>query len=419
MAVDYTVGEILQFVEENDVKFIRLAFCDVYGRPKNIAIMANQLERAFSCGISFDASAVQGFLQVEESDLFLFPDPETMAVLPWRPQQGRVARFFCDIRHPDGRPFAGDGRHLLRQAEGVLAEMGYTAKVGAECEFYLFLQGEDGEPTDIPFDRAGYLDMAPLDRGEDIRREICLTLEEMGILPESSHHEQGPGQNEVDFKYDDPLRAADDLTTFRSVVQVVAAQNGLCASFDPKPLPGASGSGLHVNLSLHRDGVNLFRAQGQGHSWEAEAFLAGILERVEEITAFLNPLPQSYARLGCCEAPGYLSWSHQNRSQLIRIPAAAGPYARMELRSPDPACNPYLAFALLLRAGAEGVRERKPLCPPCDCNLYTAPAEVLQGVRPLPQDLDAAVRAARESAFVREVLPQGLIRHLLESRQPG
>ena len=418
VAVDYTVGEILQFVEENDVKFIRLAFCDVFGRPKNIAIMADQLERAFSSGISFDASAVQGFLQVEESDLFLFPDPGTMAILPWRPQQGRVVPFFCHIRHPDGRPFAGDGRYLLHQAEGALAEMGYTAKVGAECEFYLFLQGEDGAPTKIPFDRAGYLDMAPLDRGENIRREICLTLEEMGILPESSHHEQGPGQNEVDFKYADPLRAADDLTTFRSVVRVVAAQNGLCASFAPKPLPDASGSGLHVNLSLHRDGVNLFRAQGEGHSREAEAFLAGILDRVEEITAFLNPLPQSYERLGRCEAPGYLSWSHQNRSQLIRIPAAAGPYARMELRSPDPACNPYLAFALLLRAGAEGVREKKALCPPCDHNLYTAPEEILRGVRPLPKDFAAAAQLARESAFVRAALPQGVVDSLLGGQQP-
>lgn len=415
----YTVDEVMQFVEENDVKFIRLAFCDIFGRQKNISILPDGLARAFTDGVCFDASAVRGFMNAKESDLFLHPDPSTLAVLPWRPSHGRVVRFFCDIRHPDGRVFEGDSRALLKRAVQKARDMGYTCRVGSECEFYLFHMDDAGNPTMTPHDDAGYCDIAPNDRGENVRREICLTLEEMGIQPESSHHEQGPGQNEIDFRSADALAAADNLVTFKAVVKAVAAQNGLYASFLPKPLPGRSGSGLHINLSLERGGINLFQSGQEGHSAEAEAFIAGIMDKTEEITAFLNPLTNSYARLGEHEAPAYVSWSHQNRSQLIRIPAAKrDEYNRMELRSPDPSCNPYLAFALLLLAGLEGIEADMALCPPADLDLFTADAQTLGKFHRLPRTLaDAADRAA-ESAFVRRHVPAGTLdKYLAAKRQ--
>ncbi|MBC8536220.1 glutamine synthetase family protein [Feifania hominis] len=412
-----TRSEVLQFVQENDVKFIRLAFCDIFGTLKNIAIMSSELPRAFEHGISFDASAVQGFMNIEESDLLLFPDPSTITVLPWRPQQGRVARFFCDIRHPDGRPFEGDGRTVLGHAIERAAQLGYTCKIGSECEFYLFELDADGNPTLCPQDHAGYLDVSPMDRGENVRREICLSLEEMGIAPESSHHEQGPGQNEIDFHYGDALAAADNLASFKSVVKAVALQNGLFASFLPKPLKNVSGSGLHINMSLFRDGANIFRTDGVTHCRDAESFIAGILRRVCEITVFLNPLTNSYHRFGSFEAPKYVTWSHQNRSPLIRIPAAKGEYSRMELRSADPACNPYFAFALLIFAGLEGIRDGLPLGEPSNFDLLQVD---LSGRRKelekLPETLGAAVELARQSAFLRSVLPETTIDKYLDSK---
>lgn len=413
----YKASEILQFVEENDVKFIRLAFCDVYGHQKNIAIMPDELPRAFEKGISFAASAVEGFMNVKESDLFLIPDPSTLTVLPWRPSHGRVVRFFCDIRHPDGTPFAGDGRHLLKQAVAELNALGLTCQVGTECEFYLFELDEKGNPTSIPQDRAGYCDIAPLDRGENVRREICLTLEEMGIKPESSHHEHGPGQNEVDFRYSDALTAADNMIHFESVVKTIANRNGLCASFMPKPLADAWGSGLHINLSLFRDGVNIFRTDGFSHNQEAESFIAGILDRICEITLFLNPITNSYRRLGNSEAPGYISWSHQNRSQLIRIPATVGERSRMELRSPDLACNPYLAFTLLIKAGLEGIREHKKLPAPLNLDLFTASEEELQTLQKLPRSLKEALDAAAKSTFLQQVMPEKILSFYLRAKK--
>ena len=346
-----TASEVLGFVKENDVKFIRLSFCDLFGMHKNISVIADELQSAFESGISFDAHAIRGFRDVTRSDLLLFPDPATLTVLPWRPGTGRVARFYCDIKNPDGSAFYHDGRGLLKQMIQRCAEMGYVCKIGAECEFYLFKTDDNGEPTDVTLDTGGYLDISPLDKAEDIRREICLTLEEMGIRPETSHHEQGPGQNEVDFQFSDALSCADNFQTFKSVVKAIAARNGLFASFMPKPVAGAAGSGLHVNLSLVQDGRNIFTNADEGHCGIAESFIAGILSRTPEITLFLNPLANSYERFGEFEAPKYVSWSHQNRSQLIRIPAASGEKVRMELRSPDPSLNPYLAFALILAAG--------------------------------------------------------------------
>ncbi|MCL2056529.1 MAG: glutamine synthetase family protein [Oscillospiraceae bacterium] len=399
-----TASEVLQFVKENDIKFIRLSFCDILGQKKNIAIMADELEQAFKNGVSFDAHAIRGFMDVTRSDLFLFPDPGTLAVLPWRPGSGRVARFFCDIKYPDGSPFLHDGRALLKQAALRAAKLGYVCKIGTECEFYLFKTDENGNPTSIPLDNGGYLDIAPLDRGEDIRREICLTLEEMGIKPETSHHEQGPGQNEIDFKFGDALNSADNLQTFKYVVKAIAARGGLFASFMPKPIIGAPGSGMHINLSLSEGGKNIFKNLGEGHSKTAESFIAGILSKIPELTVFLNPLANSYERFGEFEAPKYVSWSHGNRSQLIRIPAAAGPKVRMELRSPDPALNPYISFALLIEAGLDGVECEVPLPPAVDADLYTAGEMVTGALTALPDSLEKAVSLAENSAFAGKLL---------------
>lgn len=411
-----TITEVLRFVEENDVKFIRLTFCDIFGTQKNISIMPEQLPRAFETGISFDASAVPGFLNLDESDLFIVPDPATITILPWRPSQGRVMRLLCDIKYPDGRAFEGNGRHLLKQAAQKAADMGYVCKIGPECEFYLFETDEKGAPTKIPHDQGGYCDIAPKDRAENVRREICLTLEEMGILPETSHHEQGPGQNEIDFEYSDALTAADHLLSFKTTVKNIAACNGLYASFMPKPIADKSGSGLHINLSLFRNGLNLFKTAPNEHSQEAECFMAGVMAHVPEITAFLNPLTNSYARFGQWEAPKYLTWSHQNRSQLIRIPAATGEYCRMELRSPDPSCYQHLAFALLLLAGLDGIEKKLPLCPPTDINLFTSRPEQLKNVGSLPENLGEALKLAQQSEFVRAVLPKRLLHNYCEAK---
>lgn len=415
--MDYTKQEVLQFVRENDVKFIRLAFCDIFGVMKNISIMADELDRAFEDGISFDASVVKGFMNIEESDLLLFPEPSTLEVLPWRPQQGRVVRFFCEIRHPDGRVFEGDGRYLLKQTVEKASQLGYVCQIGPECEFYLFEMDEKGIPTKIPHDQAGYFDIAPLDKGENVRREICLTLKEMGIRPESSHHEQGPGQNEIDFRYSDALLAADQVITFKSVVKTIAARNGLFASFMPKPLKGFSGSGMHINMSLRKNGINIFKSNGYEHSPEAEQFIAGIMQRIGEITLFLNPLTNSYDRFGQFEAPKYVTWSHQNRSQMVRIPAAKGEYSRMELRSADPSCNPYTAFVLLLEAGLEGIEEKRELPAPANFNIYTMSEKEIQGIKALPGDLGEAIELARNSEFVRRILPARKIDKFFEAKE--
>ncbi|MCL2183646.1 MAG: glutamine synthetase family protein [Chitinispirillia bacterium] len=401
--MDITTREVLEFVRENDVKFVRLVFCDLFGFQKNIAIMPDELLAAFEDGISFDAHAIKGFRDITESDLFLFPVASTLAVLPWRPGPGRVVRFFCDIRNPDGTPFPRDTRNILRQAEERCDKMGYICKIGAKCEFYLFKNGEDGEPTDVTLDRGGYLDIQPLDKGENIRREICLTLEEMGIKPESSHHEEGPGQNEIDFRFSGALSCADNFLTFKTVVKAIAARNGLHASFMPKPLDKAPGSGAHVNISLTQNGSNVFKSKKDGHSNVAESFIAGILAKTPEMTLFLNPIANSYERFGKFDAPKYVSWSHQNRSQLVRIPAAEGQKVRMELRSPDPAINPYLAFALILSAGLDGVEKGMKLPEPLDIDLYSADGSVTKKLVKLPESLDEAINLAENSAFVKKV----------------
>ena len=394
----YTEEDVFSYVEAEDVKFIRLVFCDIAGRQKNISIMPQELKRAFSQGISFDASAVAGFGDAAESDLFLFPIPSTLSVLPWRPSRGKVVRMFCQIRYPDGRPFPLDCRALLSKAIREARELGLSVQIGAEFEFYLFKTDADGNPTTQPFDHAGYMDVAPEDKGENVRREICLTLESMGIIPESSHHEEGPGQNEIDFRYSDAMTAADNALLFASTVRAVAVSNGLYADFSPKPIPGESGNGMHINISL---------LQEEGPS-VTQYFMAGILDHIREMTAFLNPTEASYRRLGEKKAPKYVTWSPGNRSQLIRIPAAQGQYKRMELRSPDPMVNPHLAYALVIFAGLDGVR-RKLLPPePMNVNLYTAGSELTSSLTALPGSLAEARKIARESPFIRGVLPEEL-----------
>ncbi len=403
-----TIKEVLEFVKENDVKFIRLAFCDLSGMQKNISVMPDELPEAFEHGILFDAHAIKGFTDITKSDLLLVPDPTTLSVLPWRPQQGRVVRFYCHIKNPDGSAFWGDTREILKSVLGRAEQKGYSCMVGAECEFYLFKTDENGEPTTIPFDKGGYLDVSPLDKSENVRREICLCLEDMGIKPETSHHEQGPGQNEIDFKFSDALNCADNLFTFRQTVKSIAARNGLFASFSPKPLAEKSGSGLHINLSLSQNGKNIFRLGGEESSKEAESFIAGILQKTPEITAFLNPLPNSYERFGSFEAPKYVTWSYGNRSQLIRIPAAQGERVRMELRSPDPSTNPYLAFALVISAGLYGIENKLQLPESINVDLYTADNSITEGLTKLPQSMDDALALAAKSEFIKSALNENV-----------
>ena len=395
----YTKDEIIQYVSEEDVKFIRLAFCDVFGVQKNIAIMPEELPRAFEYGIAIDASAIRGFGDVVNSDLLLHPDPDTLAELAWRPETGKVVRMYADITYPDGTPFECDTRTLLKQAIKTAELQGYTFAFGEEQEFYLFKLDDIGNRTYEPYDNAGYMDIAPEDRGENIRREICLTLEKMGIHPERSHHEEGPGQNEIDFRYSDPLTAADNALTFQMVVKTIARRNGLYADFYPKPLKDAPGNGCHINVSVKPSDnfVNL------------KYMIAGILDKIQEMTLFFNPKDESYSRFGGNKAPRYISWSAENRSQLIRIPAAQGEYCRAELRSPDNLANPYLSFALLIHAGLYGINNRLALPDPVNENLQNADSETIRNLRKLPETLKEAASLANSSSFVKSLLPQSII----------
>lgn len=408
-----TIHDVLEFVKENDVKFIRLSFCDLFGTQKNISIMSGELPSAFENGISFDAHAVRGFRDGIRSDLLLFPDPATLTVLPWRPGPGRVIRFNCDIKNPDKTAFQNDSRYLLKQVAARCDSMGYVFKIGTECEFYLFKTDEKGEPTTETLDKGGYFDISPLDKGENIRREICLCLEEMGVRPETSHHEQGPGQNEISFRFSNILEAADNLLTFKSAVKAIAARNGLFASFMPKPIPDRSGNGLHVNISLSQNGFNTVK-NADSDAKATESFLAGVLKATPEMTLFLNPIANSYERFGKNEAPQYVSWSHQNRSQLIRIPAATGEKVRMELRSPDPSLNPYLAFALIISAGLDGIDRALSLPPAVDEDLYSADARITDPLASLPCSLQQALTLAQGSNFVKNVLGEEVLTKYLE-----
>ena len=388
----YTREDVLTFVEEEDVKFIRLAFVDIFGKQKNIAIMPGELKRAFDEGIPFASSNIDGFKEYVLSDLYLHPDPSTLSILPWRPSNGRVVRMFCNVTYPDGTPFEGDSRSILQAAIEYASKNGVNCTFGNESEFYLFKTDDEGRPTKEPFDEAGYLDIAPEDKGENVRREICFTLSDMGIVPESSHHEAGPGQNEVDFRYSDPLTAAEDALTLRAVIKTIAMRNGLYADFSPKPLEEHSGNGMHINIMVHAmDGEDKLRA-----------FMAGILRHIEEITFFLNPTEESYRRFGEKKAPVYISWSSESRNQLIMIPECSQERRHLKLRSPDSGSNPYIAYALLIYAGLDGVlNEMDPGEP---TNLDLADSSSHTGLKKLPLSLDAARDKALNSTFVRGIL---------------
>ncbi len=388
----YTREDVLTFVEEEDVKFIRLAFVDLFGKQKNIAIMPGELKRAFEEGIPFASSNIDGFKDYVLSNLYLHPDPSTLSILPWRPSNGRVVRMFCNVTYPDGTPFEGDSRSILQAAIEYASKNGVNCTFGNESEFYLFKTDDEGRPTKEPFDEAGYLDIAPEDKGENVRREICFTLSDMGIVPESSHHEAGPGQNEVDFRYSDPLTAAEDALTLRAVIKTIAMRNGLYADFSPKPLEEHSGNGMHIKIMVHAmDGEDKLRA-----------FMAGILRHIEEITFFLNPTEESYRRFGEKKAPVYISWSSESRNQLIMIPECSQERRHLKLRSPDSGSNPYIAYALLIYAGLDGVlNEMDPGEP---TNLDLADSSSHTDLKKLPLSLDAARDKALNSAFVRGIL---------------
>lgn len=383
-----TYEDVIEFCEEQDVRFIRLSYFDIYGIQKNVSVLPTELKRAFTEGISFDASAIDGFLDEVHSDLFLYPDPNTMSILPWRSMDGSVIRMYCDIKYPDGTPFERDVRYILKKAVNKAIEMGISVNFGSEFEFYLFKQDENGENTYIPLDQAGYMDIAPLDKGENVRREICLTLSEMGIDPEVSHHEMGHGQNEIDFRYSSALQAADNAATFKWVVQAIANMQGLVADFSPKPINDQPGNGMHINMSV------------ENHEELMMPFMAGILNRIEEMTLFLNPTKNSYKRLGKDKAPQYISWSYQNRNQLIRIPATHSTN-RIELRSPDCSCNIYLAYALLICAGLEGIEKKLETIPCTDV--------ATNDLKRLPQDLKEAKRKANESEWLRDILGKDVV----------
>lgn len=401
--------ELMQTIEEENVEFIRLTFFDVFGHQKNIALMSGELERAVRWGVSIDGSAIDGFDTDVRSDLFLKPDLSTISIVPWRPSVGRVCRIFCDVTWPDGTPFEGDTRYILRQAVRAAAKRGIEVKFGSEMEFYVFRRDEKGQPTTTPIDRAGYMDVEPLDGGENLRRDICFALKEMGITPESSHHERGPGQMEIDFRYSEPITAADNTSTVRWAVRNICAADGYFADFSPKPLPNEPGNGMHLNISVHSENNSAHGEKDTVNSEKEEdytnAFMAGIMKYIRGIALFLNPSQQSYTRLGRMEAPRYVSWAVQNRSQLIRIPADPSGRRRIELRSPDPAANPYLAFALLIRAGLYGIEHNLPLPTPMDVNLYKADPVLMRGLEQLPGSLQEAVQVARACPLVQEFVP--------------
>ena len=405
----YTKEDVIRMVQEQNVEFIRMQFTDIFGQLKNVAITKTQIKKAVDNQIMIDGSSIEGFVRINESDMYLRPDLDSFVVLPWRPDQGKVARLICDVYTKDGEPFVGDPRGALKRMLAKAAEMGYTFNVGPECEFFLFETDAEGRPTTKTVDEAGYFDLGPLDKAEGTRREICLDLESMGYDIEASHHECAAGQHEIDFKYDNALAAADKVMTFKLAVKTVAQKNGLHATFMPKPVYGIAGSGMHINMSLFKDGKNVFFDENDVHklSREAYSFIAGLLAHVKATSAVTNPLVNSYKRLvPGYEAPCYVAWSASNRSALVRIPAARGMSTRVELRSPDPSCNPYLAFAVCLAAGLDGIE--KGMTPPAEIteNIYEMkPAQrKANGIESLPDTLHHAVAALDADPVIKDAL---------------
>jgi len=418
----YTKQDVMKLVEEEDIEFIRLQFTDMFGTLKNVAITASQLEKALDNKCMFDGSSIEGFVRIDESDMYLYPDLNTFEVFPWRPQHGKVARMICDVYRPNGTPFEGDPRYILKKVLKEAADMGYSFDVGPECEFFLFHTDDEGRPTTISHEKAGYFDISPLDLGENARRDIILNLEEMGFEIEASHHEVAPAQHEIDFKYTNALKAADNMMTFKLVVKTIAKRHGLFASFMPKPVYGVCGSGLHINMSLSKNGVNIFNDHSapNGVSKEAYQFIAGIMDHMKGMTLIANPIVNSYKRLlPGYEAPVHITWSEGNRSPLIRIPSTRGTNMRVELRSPDPAANPYLLFATCLAAGLDGIKRELDIPKSVDGNIYEMSKKELeaQGIEAIPSNLSKACHYFEDDEFMKEVLGEHVHAKYLDAKR--
>jgi glutamine synthetase len=419
---NYTKEDIIRIVKEEDVRFIRLQFTDIFGTLKNVAITAEQIEKALDNKCMFDGSSIEGFVRIEESDMFLRPDTNSFVIFPWKPEVGKVARLICDVCNPDGTPFEGDPRYVLAKVLKKAGSMGYdTFNVGPECEFFLFLKNGNGSPTTITHDNASYFDLGPVDLGENARRDMCLALQEMGFEIEQSHHEVAPGQHEIDFKYNDALTTADAVLTFKLVVKTIAHKHGLHATFMPKPIFGVNGSGMHINMSLFKNGINVFSGDNDSLKLSKEAywFIGGLMKNIKSIVALTNPLVNSYKRLvPGYEAPVYIAWSARNRSPLIRVPAARGMSTRLELRCPDPSCNPYLALAVILAAGLYGIENRIEPPSPINRNIYQMDDEqkVKNGIYSFPGDLKEAIDEMSKSELVKEVLGNHIFTKYIEAK---
>ena len=398
--MNQTEQELMKYIEEEDVKFIRLTFCDIYGVQKNISIQRGELARAFDKGIGIDASYLDGFGGDYGKDIWLHPEPDTITILPWRPEHGRVVRIFCTLTYADGTPIETDTRALLRQAVRYAQSKGFRFHFKSEMQFYLFKTDESGESTGVPYDNAGYMDIAPLDKGENVRREICLTLEQMGIQPESSHHEAGPGQNEIDFCYADPITAADNTVTFLSVVRTMAARNGLYADFSPKPIKDKAGSALHITVSV----------KSNAGDDVTDSAIAGILHNVAGMTVFLNPTVGSFLRFGQHKAPKYITWSGNNRAQLISVRLTESGSRCAQVRSPDPEANPYLAFALMIYAVLDGIENQRALPQPVDEDFLLFQNETKVEPERLPDSLEKARIEAKKSPLIQQFIPSSVIR---------
>ncbi|MDA8233591.1 MAG: type I glutamate--ammonia ligase [Clostridia bacterium] len=416
-----TKDDVLRLAKENDVKFIRLQFTDILGIVKNVAITVEQLEKALDGEMMFDGSSIEGFVRIEESDMYLRPDPSTFVVFPWRPRDGAVARLICDIYNPDGTPFAGDPRGNLKRVLAEAAQLGFSMNVGPEAEFFLFHKDENGVPTTHTHDQGGYFDLAPVDLGENARRDMVLNLEQMGFEIEASHHEVAEGQHEIDFKYADALSSADRIVTFKTVVRTIAQQHGLHATFMPKPVFGINGSGMHCNLSLFKGEENAFfdpKAEYQ-LSENARFFIGGLIKHARAIAAITNPLVNSYKRLvPGYEAPVYVAWSPRNRSPLIRIPAKRGLSTRVEMRNPDPATNPYLALAAMLAAGIDGIKNKIQPPAPTERNIYhmDAAEREKEGIASLPASLYEAIEELGKNPVIKDALGEHIFNKYTEAK---
>lgn len=416
-----TKEDIRRIVEEENVEFIRLQFTDVFGMLKNIAITANNLEKVLDNKCMFDGSSIEGYARANESDMYLYPDLDTFAIFPWRPQHGKVARFICDVRDAEGNPFEVDPRYVLKRAIKKAEELGYTVNVGPECEFFLFQTDENALPTTVANDQAGYFDLGPIDGGENARRDMVLTLEDMGFNVEASHHEKAPAQHEIDFKYDEALATADNVMTFKLAVKTIARRHGLHATFMPKPKYGVSGSGMHLNISLSKDGKNAFRddSDPNGMSKEAYYFVGGLLKHMKGMTAIMNPLINSYKRLvPGYEAPVHIVWSAKNRNPLVRIPSVKGEATRIELRSPDSAANPYLAMAVAITAGLDGIVNKIEAPAPVDGNIPDMSNDeiIKAGIESLPNNLKEAVIELSKDELVKDALGKKIAPLYIEAK---